>query len=86
MIIVFFSFYIKFEYAHCSILFRLHKSLRSLTRGFYIIAAVSGVIVVALVLIAILVGMYLFTEAEKEIIQARRYLELHFHVSLERSD
>ena len=45
------------------------KSEKSRQR-FYIIAAVSGVVVVALVLIAILVGMYMFTEAEKEIIQA----------------
>ena len=36
-----------------------------------IIIAVTGVVVVALVLTAILVGMYLFTEAEKDLLKVR---------------
>lgn len=35
----------------------------------YVIIAVSGILVVAIILAAILVGMYMFTEAQKDILQ-----------------
>lgn len=45
----------------------------------YVIIAVSGILAVAIILTAILVGMYLFTDAQKDILQVSdmyKYYEL----------